>query len=184
MVTHHELGESSHNREEESDEMRVVETPPDLVENVRRLMAELQSYKDDNERLIKEHEKKTKINAVLLQSLLDIQRQLQRGLAASHVDMHHTKKTPSPPKIQKHGPKRGHTWRRTSKKAQHGVKRHSPECLSEDTNKSKESSSGKTSSHSQMRGKKRKHSKSCDLEEFKKEKPPTFDGEIKKGEEV
>jgi hypothetical protein len=43
MVTHHELGESSHNREEESDERRVVETPPDLAETVRSLMEELQS---------------------------------------------------------------------------------------------------------------------------------------------
>jgi hypothetical protein len=59
MVTHQELGEISHNREEESDERRVVETPPNLVETVRSLMEELQSYKDDNERLIKEQEKKT-----------------------------------------------------------------------------------------------------------------------------
>jgi hypothetical protein len=61
MVTHHELGEISHNREEESDERRAVETPPDLAEIVRSLMAELQSCKDDNERLIKEQEKKLKL---------------------------------------------------------------------------------------------------------------------------
>jgi hypothetical protein len=41
MVTHHELGESSHNREEEFDERRVVETPPDLAETIRILMAGL-----------------------------------------------------------------------------------------------------------------------------------------------
>jgi hypothetical protein len=41
MVTHQELGESSHNREKEFDERRVVETPPNLVETVRSLMAEL-----------------------------------------------------------------------------------------------------------------------------------------------
>jgi hypothetical protein len=76
MVTHHDMGESSHNREEEFDERRVVETPPNLVEIVRSLMAELQSFKEDNERLIKEQEKQTKINAVLLQILSDIQRQL------------------------------------------------------------------------------------------------------------
>ena len=34
-----------------------------------------------------------------------------------------------------------------------------------------------------MKGKKRKYSKGRDPEEFKKVKPPTFDGEIKKGEE-
>jgi hypothetical protein len=135
--------------------------------------------------LIKEQEKKTEINAVLLQSLSDIQRQLQHGPTASHVDMHHTKKTPSPPEIQKHGPESGHTRRSTSRKAQHGAKRHSMEDSSgEDTDNSKESSSGKTSSHSQTRRKKRKHSKSHDPEEFKKAKPPTFDGEIKKGEEA
>jgi hypothetical protein len=185
MVTHHELGEISHNREEESDERRAVETPPDLAETVRSLMEELQSCKDDNERLIKEQEKKTEINAVLLQSLSDIQRQLQHGPTTSHVDRHHTKKTQSPPEIRKHGPESGHTRRSTSKKAQHGVKRHSSEESSgEETDNSKGSSSRKTSSHSQRRRKKRKHSKSHDPEEFKKSKPPTFDGEIKKGEEA
>jgi hypothetical protein len=38
MVTHQELGEISHNREEESDEMKVVETPPNLVETIRSLI--------------------------------------------------------------------------------------------------------------------------------------------------
>jgi hypothetical protein len=54
----------------------------------------------------------------------------------------------------------------------------------EETNNSKGYSSGKISSHSQMRRKKRKQSKSHDLEEFNNAKPPTLDGEIKKGEEV
>jgi len=74
MVTHHEVGDGSHNRDEESNERRVVETPPDLAENVRRIMDELQSCKSENERLIKEKEKQTEINVVLLQSLSDIQR--------------------------------------------------------------------------------------------------------------
>jgi len=39
MVTHQELGESSHNREEETEERRVVETPPNLAETIRILMA-------------------------------------------------------------------------------------------------------------------------------------------------
>jgi hypothetical protein len=72
MVTFHEVGDGSHNRDEESDERRVVETPPDLVKTVRNLMAKLQSYKVDNERLIKEKEKQMKINAVLLQILSNI----------------------------------------------------------------------------------------------------------------
>jgi hypothetical protein len=100
------------------------------------------------------------------------------------VDIHHTKKTQIPPEIRKHGPESGQTRRSTSKKAQHGDKRHSmEESSSEETDNSKESSSRKTSSHSQRRRKKKKHSKSHDPEEFKKSKPPTFDGEIKKGEE-
>jgi hypothetical protein len=58
MVTHHELGEVSHNREEDSDERRAVETPPNLAETIRSLMEELQICKANNERLIKEKEKK------------------------------------------------------------------------------------------------------------------------------
>jgi hypothetical protein len=101
------------------------------------------------------------------------------------VDKHHTKKTQSPLEIQNNGPKSGHTWRSTSKKAQPRAKRHSSEESSgEETENSKESSSSKTSSHSQRKRKKRKHSKSHDPEEFKKAKPLTFDGEIKKGEEA
>jgi hypothetical protein len=86
MVTCHEVGDGSHNRDEESSERRVVETPPNLDETVRSLIVELQCCKADNERLIKEKEKKTKINAVLLQSLSNIHRQLQHGPATSHVD--------------------------------------------------------------------------------------------------
>jgi hypothetical protein len=76
MVTHHELGESSHNGEEYSVERRVVETLPDLVETVRSLMEELKRFKVDNERFMREQEKKIEINAVLLQILSDIHRQL------------------------------------------------------------------------------------------------------------
>ena len=76
MDTHHEVGDGSHNRDKEFDERRVVGTPPDLAETVRSLMVELQSCKADNERMIKEQEKQTKINAVLLQSLSDLQRQM------------------------------------------------------------------------------------------------------------
>jgi hypothetical protein len=59
MVTRHEVGDGSHNRDEESDEKRAVETPPDLDETMRSLMVELQSYKANNERLIKDQEKQT-----------------------------------------------------------------------------------------------------------------------------
>jgi hypothetical protein len=58
MVTCHEVGYGSHNRDEESYKRRAVETPQDLAETVRSLRAELQSCKANNERLIKEKEKK------------------------------------------------------------------------------------------------------------------------------
>jgi len=45
-------------------------------------------------------------------------------------------------------------------------------------------SSRKTNSHSQKNGKKQKPSKINDPEEFKKAKPPSFNGEIEKGEEA
>ena len=48
MVTHHEWGEISHNREEEPNERRVVGTPPNLIETVRSLMEELQIFKVEN----------------------------------------------------------------------------------------------------------------------------------------
>jgi hypothetical protein len=97
MGTHNELGEISHNKEEEYDERKVVETPLDLDETIRSPMEELKSCKDGNERMIKEQEKKTEISAVLIQILSDIQRQLQHGPTYNHMDRHHTKKTQIPP---------------------------------------------------------------------------------------
>ena len=72
MVTQNEEGEGSHNRDKESDERRVAGTPPNIAKTVRSLMVELQSCKADNERMMKEQEKQTKINVVLLQSLSDL----------------------------------------------------------------------------------------------------------------
>jgi hypothetical protein len=54
MVMHHEVGNGSHNRDEDFDKRRAIETPPDLVETVRSLIVKLQSCKAENERLIKE----------------------------------------------------------------------------------------------------------------------------------
>ena len=72
MVTHQEVGEGSHNRDEDLDERRAIGTPQDLAETVRSFMAKLQSYKANNERMMKEQEKKTEINAVLLKILSDL----------------------------------------------------------------------------------------------------------------
>jgi hypothetical protein len=41
MVMHHEVGDGSHNRDEEFDERRAIETPIDLAETVRSLIDEL-----------------------------------------------------------------------------------------------------------------------------------------------
>jgi hypothetical protein len=164
MVTHHELGESSHNREEESDERRVVETPPYLAETVRILMEELQSCKADNERLIKEQEKQTEINAVMLQILSYIQRQLQHGPMASNVEDIILRKTKVHLRYKSMALKIDNTRRSTSKKARHGAKKHanvesSPEeSSSEETDSSKELSSSETSSPFSREKKKEKMS--------------------------
>jgi hypothetical protein len=168
MVTHHEVREGSHNRDEESDERRVVGTPPDLHDTVRSLMVELQSCKDDNERMMKEQEKQTEINAILLQSLSDLQRQMQHE-----------------PEVQKHGHISGHTERSTSKKVHpRGKGQAADESSGKEASGSEGSSSNKTSPCTRRRQKKRKFSKGHKFKEFRKAKPPSFDGEIKKGEEV
>jgi hypothetical protein len=132
MVTHHEVGEGSHNKDEESDERRVVGTPPDLAETVRSLMVELQSCKADNERMMKAQEKKTEINTVLLQSLSDLQRQMQHE-----------------PETQKHGHFNGHTERSTSKKVHPiGKGQVSDDSSEKEVGDSEGSSSSRTSSYS------------------------------------
>jgi hypothetical protein len=185
LVMHHEVGVGSHNRYEESDKRRAVETPSDLAETVRSLMVELQSCKADNKRLIKEKEKQTKINVFLLQSLSDIQRQLQHGPDTSHPDQRQTKKCQSPLEIRKRGVLSGHTRKVTSRKVHPRDKgQASDDSSGKETGNSKGSSSSRTSSYSQRKWKKRNHSKNHNLEELKKAKPPSFDGEIKKGEET
>jgi hypothetical protein len=149
MVMHHEVGDGSHNRDEESNERRVVETPPDLAETVRSLMVELQSCKANNERLIKEKEKQTEINAVLLQSLSDIQRQLQHGPDNSHANQRQTKRSQSPPGIRKPGPLSGHTGRSTSRKVHSRDKgQASDDSSGKETSDSEGYSSSRTSSYS------------------------------------
>jgi hypothetical protein len=162
------MGEGSHSRGEEFDERRAIGTPPDLDETVRSLMVELQSCKADNERMMKEQEKQTEINAVLLQSLSNLQRQMQHE-----------------PEMQNHGCISGHTEKSTSRKVHlRGKGLVSDDSTKKEFGDSEGSSSSKTSSYSQRKQKKQKTSKSHKFEEFKKVKPPSFDDEIKKGEEV
>jgi hypothetical protein len=123
----------------------------------------------------------------LLQILSDIQRQLQHGPTTSNVDKHQPKKTQSPPEIQRHGPESSNTRRSTSKKAQHGAKRHakvkdsSEESSSEGAESSKELSSSETSSHSQRRRKRRKHSKAMTLKNLRNPSHPLLMGKLKRG---
>jgi hypothetical protein len=167
-VTHQEVGEGSHNRDEESDERRAIGTPPDLAETVRSLMIELQSCEADTERMMKEQEKKTEINAVLLQSLSDLQRQMQNE-----------------PKMQNHGHISGHTESSTSRKVHPRGKGLVPDNSTEkEVGESDDSSSSRTSSYSRRKQKKQKTSMGHKFEEFRKAKPPSFDGEVKKGEEA
>jgi hypothetical protein len=185
MVMCHEVGDGSHNRDEESNKRRAVETPPDLDETVRSLRDELQICKVDNKILIKQQEKQKEINVVLLQSLSNIQRQLKHEPATSHVDQRHEKRKQIPHEIQKHDPISDHTRRSTSKKTQPVDRGHSSaESSRKEASNSEGSSSSRSSSHSQRKGNKRKSSKNHDTEDFKKSKPPSFDGDIKKGEEA
>jgi hypothetical protein len=135
MVTHQEMGEGSHNRGEEFDERRAIGTPLDLAETVRSLMVELQSCKADNERMMKEQEKQTEINAVLLQSLSDLQRQMQHE-----------------PEMQNHGRISGHTERSTSRKVHPRGKGPVPDNSTEkEVGDSEGSSNSRTSSYSQRK---------------------------------
>jgi hypothetical protein len=162
------MGEGSHNRDEDSDERRAIGTPPNLAKTVRNLMVELQSCKVDNERMMKEQEKQTEINAVLLQSLSDLQRKMQHES-----------------EMQKHGHISGHTERRTSRKVHPRVKGPVPDDSSEkEVGDSEGSSSNRNGSYSRRKQKKQKTSKGHKFEEFRKAKPPSFNGEIKKGEEA
>jgi hypothetical protein len=87
---------------------------------------------------MKEQEKQTEINTVLLQSLSDLQRQIQHE-----------------PKIQKHGHISGHTERITSKKVHpRGKGKAADDSSGKEAGGLEGSSSSKTSSYSQRRQKK------------------------------
>jgi hypothetical protein len=125
------------------------------------------------------------INAVLLEIFSDIQRQLQHGLDSSHVDQRQKKMSQSPPEIQKSVILSGHTGKRILRKVHPRDKGQSLDDSSKtETSDLEGSSSSRTIPHSQRKWKKRKNSKNYNLEEFNKDKPPSFGGEIKRGEEA
>jgi hypothetical protein len=85
----------------------------------------------------------------------------------------------------KRGPLSGHTGRSTLRKVHPRDKgQASDDSSGKETGDSEGFSSSRTSSYSQRKRKKRNHSKNHNLKEFKKAKPPSFDGEIKKLEEA
>jgi hypothetical protein len=89
------------------------------------------------------------------------------------------------PEMQNHGHVSGHTERSTSRKVHYRGKGPVPDDSTEkEAGDSEGSCSSRTSSYSQRKQKKKKTSKGHKFEEFKKAKTPSFDGDIKKGEEA
>ena len=68
------MGENIHvgNVEAKFNERRFQDTPLDFVGTMRSLRVEMQSYREDNERLVKAKEDQNQLNAAMLQSLADI----------------------------------------------------------------------------------------------------------------
>ena len=64
------------NDETESNGRRFKDTPPDFAATMRSLKVDLQSYREDNERMLKAQEDQNQINAAILQSLKNIHGQI------------------------------------------------------------------------------------------------------------
>ena len=60
------------NAEINSNGRILQETPPNFAATMRSLRVDMQSYRPDNERLVKAHEEQNQLNAAMLQSLTDI----------------------------------------------------------------------------------------------------------------
>ena len=54
------------NVETESNGRRFQDTPPDFAATMRSLRVEMQSFREDNERLVKDLEEKNQLNAAML----------------------------------------------------------------------------------------------------------------------
>ena len=67
------------NAETESNGRILQETPPYFAATMRSLMVDMQSYRADNERLVKAQEENNKLNLSMLQILTDIQRKINSG---------------------------------------------------------------------------------------------------------
>ena len=71
------------NDETEPNGRRNQETPPYIAATMRSLRVNLQSCREDNERILKAQEDQNQINAAILHSLIDIQGQINFG---NHTD--------------------------------------------------------------------------------------------------
>ena len=58
----------------ESSRRIFQDSPPHFATTMRTLSVEMQSYREDNEILVKAQEDKNQLNAAMLQILIDIQR--------------------------------------------------------------------------------------------------------------
>ena len=58
-----------------SDENRGLENSSDLADTLRRLKQEIRSCKVDNDKIMQVEDKQVEVNVVILQNLLELQRQ-------------------------------------------------------------------------------------------------------------
>ena len=131
---------------------------------------DLQSCREDNEMMLKAQEDQNQLNAAILQSLTDIQGQIKSG---------HQTTNPKRSKSSTRGDscKRSHVSWRDSRDRVNTLEW--PTSGSYDSEKP----SGDSSSPSH-RNKRRRHFENNSRDEFKKERPPTFNGEVKTGQEA
>ena len=153
------------NDETESNGRRFQDTPPDFAATMRSLRVDLQSCREYNERMLKAQEDQNQINAAILQSLIDIQGQ---------INSRHQTANPKRTKSSARGDsrKRSHVSRRASRD-----RRNTPEWPTSGSSDSEEPS-GDSSSPS-CKNKRRICYKNNSRDEFKKARPPTFNGEVK-----
>ena len=139
------------NADIESNGRIFQETPLDIAATMRSLRGKMQSYRVDNEILIKAHEEENHLNASMLQSMTDILRRIK--------SKHRT--------INPEGSRSGARRRKRS---------------SSGSSNSEGSTGGSISSCHGNKRKRRYQNSSHD--EFKKERPPTFNGEVKTAQEA
>jgi hypothetical protein len=160
------------NEETKSNGIEREMEPLELVETMRSLNMEVQSCRDDNERLLKVQEKQNQLNTQLLQSLNQLQRKIKNGLGSRHEE-----------EGRSHARRDSHRISRHSRSATKTQRHHySP---THSTKKSYASEESKSSPKvSLVRHQRRRHEQDNLQGELRKIKPPTFDGENKMGEDV